>query len=246
MKKIILIFTTILIVVSSLLLFASARDNNDYTLVLEFQENTKAYPIMNGLENAIGFGEYYGTKNFTFNCFPDEYNEKTLYVSMVNGNLTIKSFDMGGNYPTFDYVLPDAYKYSDIAFVRIENVYYIAGATNEGYKAIVDMSTMQVDGQNSLWFGDYLTLKDDLREGYRVEFPFNPIDDMEKPLVQNILDGLTEFVPGVATAFPMAFTSVFMTDGHFNSLSIVLLCFFGLALGYGVVRFITGSFRKET
>ena len=246
MKKIILIFTTILIVVSSLLLFASARDNEDYTSVLEFQNNPKAYPIMNGLENAIGFGEYYGTKNFNFECFPDENNEKTLNVRMVNGSVTLSLFEIGGNYPTFHYTLPDVYKYSDIAFVNIDNSYFIAGATTEGYKTIVNMGNITYDIGNSFWLGTYSSLATNLREGYRVEFPFNPIDDMEKPLMQNLIDGLKEFVPGIAVAFPVAFTSIFMTNGHFNALSIVILSFFGLAVGYGVVRFITGLFRKET
>lgn len=246
MKKIILIFTTILIVVSSLLLFVSARDNEDYSYVLEFRENTKAYPIMNGLENSIGFGEYYGTKNFNFTCYPDEYGENQLYVTMINGNLSLKSFSIGGSYPTFDYTIAEAYKYSDIAFCRIDNEFYIVGLANEGYKVIIGMSSILMDDYNTFMLDNYVTLRTNLRDGYRVDFPFNAIYDMEKPLVQNILDGLTEFASGIAAAFPMAFTSVFMTDGHFNALSIFLFCFFGLALGYGIIRWITGTFRKET
>ena len=89
MKKILLIFTTILIVVSSLLLFASARDNEDYTYVLEFQENTKAYPIMNELENAIGFFEYYTTNNISFDTYSDEYGERQFSIHGTKNNIVL-------------------------------------------------------------------------------------------------------------------------------------------------------------
>lgn len=243
MKKILLIFITVLTVISSLLLFASARNEGSYFQVLEFQQTNKAYPIMNGLENAIGFGEYYGTKNFSFDVFPDQYNEFILSIIMRNGNITIEEFRLEGNYPTYSYSVSNPQNYNDIAICNIDGYCYIVGSTNDGYEIIVKYNTLNEFGTDVF---NYSVYKSDMREGYYVEFPFNAIDDMEKPLVKNLMEGAALFVSGMGPAFGNAFTSLFMTDGHLNALAVVLLCFFGLTLGYGVVRFITGLFRKET
>lgn len=74
---------------------------------------------------------------------------------------------------------------------------------------------------------------------------------MGSEIVSTIIDALASFVSGIGGAFLSAFQHLFMietTDGTFsglNDLGLVVLVFFGISLGYGVIRWITGLFRRE-
>lgn len=74
---------------------------------------------------------------------------------------------------------------------------------------------------------------------------------MGSEMVSTIIEALTAFVSGCGGAFLSAFQNLFMiktTDGTFsglNDLGLVVLIFFGISLGYGVIRWITGLFRRE-
>ena len=71
-------------------------------------------------------------------------------------------------------------------------------------------------------------------------------------IVEVIISAITEFVAGLGGAFLEAFQHIFMvqgTEGTFsglNDLGIFILVFFGISLGYGVIRWITGLFRRES
>lgn len=74
---------------------------------------------------------------------------------------------------------------------------------------------------------------------------------MASELVTTIITALTSFVTGLGTAFVEAFQRLFMIAGEngtysgINDLGIFILVFFGISLGYGVIRWITGLFRRE-
>lgn len=74
---------------------------------------------------------------------------------------------------------------------------------------------------------------------------------MGSEIVTTIITAVTGFVGGLGSAFLGAFQSLFMiqtSDGTFsglNDLGIFVLVFFGISLGYGVIRWITGLFRRE-
>lgn len=75
---------------------------------------------------------------------------------------------------------------------------------------------------------------------------------MGATIIETLVTAITGFVTGISGAFVSAFQHIFMvegSDGVFSGVSDLgtfLLVFFGISLGYGVIRWITGLFRKET
>lgn len=75
---------------------------------------------------------------------------------------------------------------------------------------------------------------------------------MASEIVQTIITAITSFVTGMGSAFLNAFQNIFMIKGSegtfsgLNELGVFILVFFGLSLGYGVIRWITGLFRRES
>lgn len=78
---------------------------------------------------------------------------------------------------------------------------------------------------------------------------------MASEIVTTIINAITAFVSGLGGAFLTAFQTVFMnatvvegvtTYDGLNPLGIFILVFFGISLGYGVIRWITGLFRRES
>ena len=74
-------------------------------------------------------------------------------------------------------------------------------------------------------------------------------------IISPIIEAITEFVTGFGESFLHAFQTVFMnatvvdgvtTFSGINNLGIFVLSLFGLSLAYGVIRFVTGLFRRET
>ena len=74
---------------------------------------------------------------------------------------------------------------------------------------------------------------------------------MGTTIVETIVSSITDFVGGMGGAFVSAFQHLFMIKGAegtfsgINDLGVFILVFFGISLGYGVIRWITGLFRKE-
>lgn len=74
---------------------------------------------------------------------------------------------------------------------------------------------------------------------------------MAAEIVTTIITALTSFVTGLGGAFVDAFQRLFMIAGEngsysgINDLGIFILVFFGISIGYGVIRWITGLFRRE-
>lgn len=73
-------------------------------------------------------------------------------------------------------------------------------------------------------------------------------------IIAPIIESVGTFIEGMGTAFLKAFQTIFMnasvvdgvtTFSGINNLGLTILCFFGLSLGYGVIRWITGLFRRE-
>jgi hypothetical protein len=73
-------------------------------------------------------------------------------------------------------------------------------------------------------------------------------------IITPIITAIGDFVSGLGAAFLSAFQTIFMnatvvegvtTYSGLNPLGIFLLVFFGISLGYGVIRWITGLFRRE-
>lgn len=74
-------------------------------------------------------------------------------------------------------------------------------------------------------------------------------------IVSTIIEAGGDFVAGLGAWFLRAFQVIFMnatTTGDviqysgLNPLGIFLLIFFGISLGYGVIRWITGLFRRTS
>lgn len=74
-------------------------------------------------------------------------------------------------------------------------------------------------------------------------------------IVSTIITAGGAFVQGLGQWFLQAFQVIFMnasgtgeqiTYSGLNPLGIFILIFFGISLGYGVVRWITGLFRRES
>ena len=74
---------------------------------------------------------------------------------------------------------------------------------------------------------------------------------MATTIVTTIIEAITGFVSGLGSTFLSAFQHLFMIEGAegafsgINDLGIFVLVFFGISLGYGVIRWITGLFRRE-
>ena len=74
---------------------------------------------------------------------------------------------------------------------------------------------------------------------------------MASEIVTTIITAITSFVTGLGGAFLSAFQNLFMIEGTggtfdgLNQLGIFVLVFFGISLGYGVIRWITGLFRSN-
>lgn len=73
---------------------------------------------------------------------------------------------------------------------------------------------------------------------------------MASELVTTIINAIMAFVSGMGNAFLEAFEGIFLTVSEsgevaLNNLGIFILVFFGISLGYGVIRWITGLFRRE-
>lgn len=70
---------------------------------------------------------------------------------------------------------------------------------------------------------------------------------MGTSIITTIIDALGSFVTGIGGSFVEAFETLFTTEGGaLNNLGITVLTFGGMALGYGVIRYIMGFFRKES
>lgn len=78
---------------------------------------------------------------------------------------------------------------------------------------------------------------------------------MASEIVTTIITAITSFVSGLGSAFLTAFQTIFMiatenaegvvTYSGLNPLGIFILVFFGISLGYGVIRWVTGLFNKK-
>lgn len=242
MKKIILITLTLITVVFLFALNVFAMSEIPYTQVIEFEETKKAYPIAQNLNDTVGFYEYYNV-NTTLNFKADHRMFDEGYMEIrASKNIVIISLRFIGSYPFLDYTVENPTQYDDFGIYYYNNTYRLVGI-NQGVKTeIVDFSTvMDPTGEQ---FDVFTTTE--LSEGYYVDFPQTPEEAMNDGIVGTITDTIGGFVKGLGVSFVSAFNALFMVDGHLNSLSIFLLCISGIGLGYGVVRFTTHLFRKET
>lgn len=70
-------------------------------------------------------------------------------------------------------------------------------------------------------------------------------------IVTTIIDSLTSFVGGMGESFLTAFRTIFMNETEtgvwdgLNELGVFILVFVGISFGYGIIRWITGLFRRQ-
>lgn len=246
MKKIILFTLTFVLVLASLLLCVSARNNDSYNDVMIFSNTDKSYPVMNSFSDAIGFNEYYGSNNLELVTVGNGDMGDIITIRLTVNNFVVTRYSMDSSMPPVGYTLTTVNKYKDVAICYNNGTAVIAGLTSQGYEKIIDYSQISIDQDFPVSLSSNVVTKDNLPQGKYVQFPDVSGEAVRPSVINAILSGITEFIPGLGAGFVTAFTAVFMTNGQLNALSITLLCFFGLALGYGIVRFITGLFRKET
>lgn len=239
MKKLTLIIITVSVMITSLLLAVSAAEKN-YTNVIEFQDTFKAYPIGNGEENAVGFFEYYETDNITLNASKNGFAE-ILVISGRKDTSVVIQFYIGGSMPYWDYYIQNPSQYEDVGIYTNNGLFYVYGNKNGQIETLTEINGLIGEDYN---FANYTTTT--LNEGFYVEYPSNEVVTQETTIVGTIVDTINGFINGFGIAFTSAFTAIFMANGHFNELSIFLLCMMGLMLGYGAIRWTTDLFRKET
>lgn len=73
---------------------------------------------------------------------------------------------------------------------------------------------------------------------------------MGSQIITALIEAITSFVTGMSGAFVDAFQNIFMvqTDGAFTGISdlgLFLIVMLGVSLGYGVIRYVVGLFRRE-
>ena len=240
MKKFILILLTTFILITSLVIITSARNEDNFDYVIQFQQTDKAYPIMNNEEDAIGFLSYYEVNNLNYSYYNAKGTETSMSIYIRSNGIIITTGQISGSYPNVQYTLTTD-SYDDFGIIYKNSNYYIVVWEN-GEPRIEDNWYNITDGMPF----SYTTDKNFLSNGYYVHFPTPPMPSETTNIITPIIDSVSEFVTGCGIAFGSAFTSVFMTNGELNALSIMVLTLFGLGLAYGVIRFITGLFRKET
>lgn len=75
---------------------------------------------------------------------------------------------------------------------------------------------------------------------------------MGATILEILITAITSFVTGISGAFVSAFQHIFMvesSEGVFSGVSDLgtfLIVMLGISLGYGIVRYVTGLFRRET
>lgn len=253
MKKIILIVMTVITVISLFAISAFAMEDVPYTYVMEFYETKKAYPLADSVEDTVGFFEYYEVDSTSREIlFTKDYEDAKMDLKCTRNttNITITA-NLDGSYPNYGLyiVTPSDGNYTDFGIVYDSGRFKIVGI-NQGVKTVLneDFSSSFYEatsnGGHGYEFSEIVT--NIPTDGYYVSFPKTSEEVIAPSTLENILDGASSFVKGIGSAFGLAFTSVFFVDGQLNVLAIILLAFFGIALGYGVIRYIIGTFRKET
>ena len=214
-----------------------------------------SFPIVNGLDtsNAYKFSNFYVSGQTMFNKPGFNFAFYLNTGSIVFGNLPSGSFRL-------------AIYGSNLAQTTVEYNFGMITA-NDGY-FYIDSSTLQIgicilnDNQivatqlfehgsigearlleNIVPMSDIPTNDSTF---YVPKFSIVEEEPIEEGIMNSVLPAIGSFVAGIGTGFVNAFTSIFLDNGSINPLGLIILVFFGIALGYGVIRWITGLFRKES
>lgn len=240
MKKLLIIMITVSVIITSLVLIVCARQEDNYTYVIQFQETNKAYPIMNSEEDAIGFLSYYEVDNLIYNYYNAQGTETSMFLTISSNGITITTGQITGSYPMIDYSITSD-TYDDFGLIYKNENYYIVVWEN-GEPHIEENWDNISDGMSF----SYNTDKNYLSNDYYVQFPTPPIPSETTNIITLIVETIGEFINGIGYWFSNAFTIIFLDNGSPNTFAITLLIFFGVTLAYGVVRYVVGLFRKET
>ena len=250
MKKFIIIMLTVITLLASLTVFASAKMFTPPTSTnecLAFAENKIAYPFYKNFTVANGQECLYPTLFAVYDTNSIEL--RSVYNGTTNGML-IKASRQNNMIEFFYTGTADGEEQLIYSGAGYDILLY--GMNGSMYYAIVDSSykfmRTAVLGDSTIYplTNWLLTVSYAEELGYTLGYGTNPpaiepghIDDV-------IFDGLFPFVVGIGSTFAYAFSSVFFVNGTLNALAIFLLVMFGVVLGYGVIRWITGKFRKES
>lgn len=235
---------TVVTILTAMLITVCAIEPNQVQSVLEFTETKKAYPIADSVDNAIGFFDYYNINVNEGIHFEKPYEDVsfTFTAYRTANSFAINSY-INGSYPYFLYEIING-SYNDFAISYDGDNLVVIGFL-DGRRVIVnpdlDIDFYNAEGNGSFYFSNLLY--DSPTEGYFVDFEETPLnEDITSPITQSLFD----FVVRFGGAFLGAFTAIFMFEGSINALGITVLVLFGVVLGYGVIRWITGLFRKES
>lgn len=183
--------------------------------------------------------------NLTFNYLNDEHVNQKLIISLVGPENQMSMLFTTG---TFTNAV-DGYLYIDTETSRI-GCAYINDEGNVIYNELFGENSSRRIVTNVYPYHDIS------HEFENVYFPpITILTPMEDGIMSTFIHSATDFVGGIGKTFLKAFQTVFMNkvtvDGvvtyiGLNALGIFLICFAGIALGYGVIRWITGLFRRES
>ena len=223
-------------------IIASARDNTDYTYVLEFENNKNAYPIMNSKENAVGLFEYYKGDFSLFRAVDGEYG--TINVDGAKKDSLVLRFNMYGDYPMFEIGVIDVASYTDFCILYLNSTFYLYGWKDGSIEEIYNLDEAIADTD----FDYYVSSS--LSDGYIVNLPNETIipdkDEMEKgDMIDVLLVVLSSFIVGIGATFSEAFSSMFLVNGVLNSLAIFLLVMGAVFMAIGLIFVIIKTFSKK-
>lgn len=258
MKKFIAIIICTFILISVFAVSAFAMEIKPYVRVINFSNTDKSYPIGDSVENATRFFEYYEVNphntiaRFVFPFIEDAYPDYFSEIRSSPTNYNIIAFV--SEYPFFNLSLIKDNSVTDIAIIYEDGLYKVINyvgsdiLTIDGSNYFINdllntLNTVSSDSSQVAWATYFV---DDLAEGHYIQFPRTNEERIAPSVFNSILPALGAFVGGIGSAFATGFTSVFMTNGSINALGIFILVLVGVSLGYGVVRWITGLFRKES
>lgn len=273
MKKIIILLISLTLIVSCLVIGASAKlftPPTQATNCIVFDGKDIAYPyyIINNGSISVGSECLYPTLLAVYNsdsvtCIYDVDDDGRFIVTRSGNTVSIEYYDFksGDNKTVFSGLGYDVLFY----YLNIDD-----GDLYQSSYAIVDSNYNFIiidEDAGKIPLHSYdTTVSNAISQGYTIGYgvadeppeteapeteipvvpPVTPSDPPEGGHITEVItDGIIPFVGGLGSAFVMAFTSLFIYEGNINVLGIFILTMFGIALGYGVIRWITHLFRKE-
>lgn len=216
---------------------------------------TFSFPIVNGLDtaNAYKFSNFYvaeqtmmGGDGFQFGFFLKNGSISFGNIPMGQFVLSIFANNLSESTVTIQFgnlTCNDGYFYIDPSTMQL-------GICLLNNDQIVKTQLIEHGSLAEARFLDNIVPMSDIPTNdstfYVPKFSIGEVEPIEEGIMNSVLPSIGSFVAGIGTGFVNAFTSIFLDNGSINPLGVMILIFFGIALGYGVIRWITGLFRRES